>query len=51
MTTVGVSSGTDYRKLNEISNGKAANVIHFDKFEDPMHSELHLKLIKNVSCT
>lgn len=49
--SVGVSSDIDYRELNEISNGKAANVIHVEKFEDPMHSELHVKLNKNVGCT
>lgn len=51
MITVGVSSGIDYRELNEISNGKAANVIHVDKFEDPVPSELLVKLNKNVGCT
>lgn len=34
MIAVGVGSGIDYSELNEIANGKAANVIHVDKFED-----------------
>ena len=33
MIAVGVGSGIDYNELNEIANGKAANVIHVDKFE------------------
>ena len=34
MIAVGVGSGIDYRELNEIANGNAANVIHVHKFED-----------------
>lgn len=34
MIAVGVGSGIDYSELNEIANGKTANVIHVDKFED-----------------
>lgn len=34
MIAVGVGSGIDYSELEEIANGKHANVIHVDKFED-----------------
>ena len=34
MIVVGVGSSIDYSELQEIANGKPANVIHVDKFED-----------------
>jgi len=34
LIAVGVGSGIDYSELKEIANGKRANVIHVDKFED-----------------
>jgi len=34
MIAIGVGSGINDQELNEIANGKPANVIHVDKFDD-----------------
>jgi len=34
MIAIGVGSGINYSELKEIANGKLANVIHVDKFDD-----------------
>ena len=47
MIAVGVGSGIDYSELNEIANGKAANVIHVHKFEDLL---VRLNNVLRASC-
>lgn len=47
LVAVGVGSGIDYSELNEIANGKAANVIHVDKFEDLF---VRLNSVLRASC-
>lgn len=47
MIAVGVGSGIDYSELNEIANGKMANVIHVDKFEDLF---VRLNTVLRASC-
>ena len=47
MIAVGIGSGIDYNELKEISNGKAENVIHVDKFEDLF---VRLNTVLRASC-
>jgi len=47
MIAVGVGSGIDYSELLEIANGKPANVIHVDKFEDLF---VRLNSVLQASC-